>query len=96
VPTGVPKTGYMTVEMAKNAARTIVADITGKPVSEPEPLGVLCLVDMGNSAVFAKAKPLLPPRQETVWKKGIIYKWGKHAFERYFLWKMKNGLTQLP
>ena len=96
VPTGVPKTGYMTVEMAKDAARTIVADITGMPVSEPEPLGVLCLVDLGDSAVLAKAKPLLPPRQEAVWKKGIIYKWGKHAFERYFLWKMKNGLTQLP
>ncbi len=96
VPTGVPKTGYMTVEMAKNAARTIVADIAGMPVSEPEPLGVLCLVDLGDSAVLAKAKPLLPPRQEAVWKKGIIYKWAKHAFERYFLWKMKNGLTQLP
>ena len=96
VPTGVPKTGYMTVEMAKDAAKTIVADITGKPAAEPEPLGVLCLVDMGDSAVFARAKPLLPPRQEAVWKKGIVYKWGKHAFEKYFLWKIKNGLTQLP
>ncbi len=96
IPTGVPKTGYMTVEMAKDAAKTIVSDITGKPVSEPEPLGVMCLVDMGDSAVFAKAKPLLPPRQEAVWKKGIVYKWGKHAFEKYFLWKMKNGLSQLP
>ncbi|MEE8329000.1 MAG: FAD-dependent oxidoreductase [Thermodesulfovibrionia bacterium] len=96
VPTGVPKTGYMTVEMAKDAARTIVADIAGRPVSEPEPLGVLCLVDMGDTAILVKAKPLLPPRQEAMWKKGIIYKWGKHAFERYYLWKIKNGLTQLP
>ncbi len=71
------------VEMAKDAAKTIVADITGKPVTEPEPLGVLCLVDMGDSAVFARAKPLLPPRQEAVWKKGIVYKWGKYAFEKY-------------
>jgi len=96
VPTGVPKTGSMTVEMAKDAAKAIASDITGKPVSEPEPLGVLCLVDMGDSAVFARAKPLLPPRQEAVWTKSIVYKWGKHAFERYFLWKMKNGLSQLP
>ncbi|MEF9437684.1 MAG: MMPL family transporter, partial [Candidatus Mariimomonas ferrooxydans] len=46
---------------------------------------VLCLVDMGDTAIFAKAKPLLPPRQEAVWKKGIIYKWGKHAFEKYYM-----------
>lgn len=96
VPTGVPKTGYMTVEMAKDAAKTIVADITGKPVSEPEPLGVMCLVDLGDSGVYIKAKPLLPPRQEAVWKKSVTYKWAKHAFEKYYLWKMKNGLTQLP
>jgi len=96
VPTGVPKTGQMTVEMAKDAAKTIVSDISGKPAPEPEPLGVLCLMDMGDSAVLMQASPLLPPRQKAVLKKSIMYKWGKHAFERYFLWKMKNGLTQLP
>ncbi len=96
VPTGVPKTGYMTVKMAKDAAKTIVSDITGKPATEPEPLGVMCLVDMGDSGVYASAKPLLPPRQEAVWKKSIAFKWGKYAFEKYFLWKMRYGLTQLP
>ena len=31
VPTGVPKTGFMTVKMAKIAAATISSDILGKP-----------------------------------------------------------------
>ena len=31
VPTGVPKTGFMTVKMAKTAAATIASDIKGKP-----------------------------------------------------------------
>lgn len=96
VPTGVPKTGSMTVDMAKDAAKAIAADIKGNPVSEPDPLGVLCLMDMGSSAAMMKATPVLPPRQDAVLRKGIIYKWGKHAFERYFLWKIRNGLTQLP
>jgi sulfide:quinone oxidoreductase len=96
VPTGVPKTGYMTVEMAKVAAKTIVADITGKAATEPDPLGVLCLMDMGNSAAIMKAKPVLPPRQEAELKSGIMYKWMKHGFEKYYLWKIKRGLTQLP
>jgi sulfide:quinone oxidoreductase len=96
VPTGVPKTGNMTIEMAKEAAKTIAADIRGRPVSEPEPLGVLCLMDMGNSAALMKAKPVLPPRQEAELKSGIMYKWMKHGFEKYYLWKIKNGFTQLP
>ena len=32
VPTGVPKTGFMTVKMAKTAAATIFADIKGSPL----------------------------------------------------------------
>src|SRR5208337_2434522 len=37
VPTGVPKTGYMTVRMAKVAARAIVSDITGGTPPEEIP-----------------------------------------------------------
>lgn len=96
VPTGVPKTGYMTVKMAKTASRAIVSDIKGSAPPEEIPIDVLCLMDMGDSAAYMKASPVLPPRQESVFRKSIVFRTLKHGFERYFLWKMKHGLSGLP
>ncbi len=96
VPTGLPKTGYMTVEMAKVAAKTIASEVLGKSPPEPEPLGAVCLMDMGNTAALMVAKPVVPPRQKALLKAGIQYRWLKAAFERYYLWKIRHGLTQLP
>ncbi len=96
IPTGVPKTGFMTVRMAKTAAATIVSDVTGKAPPTPEELGVVCLMDMGKTAAIMKAYPVLPPRQSSYMKKAIWAKWMKIGFERYFLWKMKRGLASLP
>jgi sulfide:quinone oxidoreductase len=96
IPTGVPKTGFMTVKMAKTAAYSIAAEISGSPAPASYEMDVLCLMDMGNTASLMQAKPLLPPRQESALKEGIIYKWGKIAFEKYFMWKIKHGLSNLP
>jgi sulfide:quinone oxidoreductase len=96
VPTGVPKTGYMTVKMAKTSALAIAADLSGSTQPQEVPIDVLCLMDMGNTAAYMKAAPVLPPRQESVFKEGIRFKWGKIAFEKYFLWKIKHGLSRLP
>lgn len=96
VPTGVPKTGFMTVRMAKTAAATIAADISGSAQPQETPIDVLCLMDMGDTAAYMKAAPVLPPRQESVFKEGKWFKWGKVAFERYFLYKVRNGLSNWP
>ncbi|GAB4418337.1 MAG: FAD/NAD(P)-binding oxidoreductase [Thermodesulfovibrionales bacterium] len=96
VPTGVPKTGYMTVKMARMASVTISAEIRNQKLPTPEELSVICLMDMGNTAAYMKAKPVLPPRQESLLKKSIWYRSLKVGFERYFLWKMKHGLSNLP
>lgn len=96
VPTGVPKTGYMTVKMAKTAAATIAADLTGKTPPSADELGVVCLMDMGKTAAIMKAYPVLPPRQSSYMKKTVWAKVLKVQFEKYFLWKMKRGLSQLP
>jgi len=96
VPTGVPKTGFMTVKMAKTAAATIYSDIKGTPPPPMDELSVVCLMDMGNTAAFMKASPVLPPRQSSFTKKGVWAKWMKVGFEKYFLYKMKNGLSNLP
>ncbi len=96
VPTGVPKTGHMTVNMAKTASRAIASDIAGSAVPEEAPIGVKCLMDMGNTAAYMRADPVLPPRQESVFEEGRRFRWAKLAFERYFLWKMKNGFSNWP
>ena len=96
VPTGVPKTGHMTVNMAKAASRVIVSDITGGTAPEEEPIGVKCLMDMGDTAAYMRADPVLPPREESVFEEGRQFRWAKLAFEKYFLWKMKKGLSNLP
>ncbi len=96
VPTGVPKTGYMTVRMAKTVAMTIASEIKNERIPEPEEMEAVCLMDMGDTALYMKAKPVLPPRQEAVFKEGIQYRWLKSAFERYYLWKIRHGLSNLP
>lgn len=96
VPTGVPKTGFMTVKMAKTAAATIAADITGMVPPSTDELGVVCLMDMGRTAALMKAYPVLPPRQSSYMKKAVWVKLLKVQFEKYFLWKMKRGLSNLP
>jgi sulfide:quinone oxidoreductase len=53
-------------------------------------------MDMGNTAAIMKAYPVLPPRQSSYMKKAIWAKWMKIGFEKYFLWKMKNGVSNLP
>jgi sulfide:quinone oxidoreductase len=96
VPTGVPKTGDMTVRMAKSAAAAIAADVTGRAPPPADELGLVCLMDMGNTAAIMKAYPVLPPRQSSYLRKAVWARWLKLAFERYFLWKMRNGLSGLP
>jgi sulfide:quinone oxidoreductase len=96
VPVGVPKTGFMTVKMAKTAAASIASDIKGLTPPSAEELSVMCIMDMGNTAAFMKASPVLPPRQESITKKGIWARWLKVSFEKYFLWKMRHGMSNLP
>ncbi|MEK6692234.1 MAG: sulfide:quinone reductase, partial [Nitrospirota bacterium] len=96
VPTGVAKTGYMTVKMAKTAANAIASEISGQTLPGDIPIDVVCLMDMGNTAVIMKARPVLPPRQKSELKESIIYRWMKIGFEKYYLWKLKHGLSNLP
>ncbi|MBU3937619.1 MAG: FAD-dependent oxidoreductase [Proteobacteria bacterium] len=96
VPTGVPKTGYMTVQMAKAAAFNIAADCNNTTPLAVEDLNILCLLDMGGTGALMFAEPILPPRQRSLLKKGRWVPWAKAGLERYFLWKMRHGLSQLP
>ncbi len=96
VPTGVPKTGFMTEKMARYASASIASRITGKAVEEPDPVGAVCIMDMGDTAALMQASPVLPPRQSAKLKEGIHYRWAKQAFEKYYMWKIRKGMMQLP
>jgi sulfide:quinone oxidoreductase len=95
VPTGVPKTGYMTEHMAKIAAGNIAAEIN-KEEKKSEKIGVVCFLDMGDSAILMSASPVLPPRDTFKLKKHRVFHWFKVFFEKYYLWKMRHGYTWLP
>lgn len=99
IPTGVPKTGYMTVRMAKVAAANIAAELENRPPpggEEINELTVICLLDMGKTATLMLADPVLPPRQRTILHKKRWVRWAKAGLERYFLWKMRHGRSSLP
>ena len=98
IPTGVPKTGYMTEHMSKVVAHNIAADILGRkahalPVNK---LNIICIADLGKKAAFMTAKPALPPREKTYLRKGRWARLVKITFERYFLLKLKRGAMFLP
>lgn len=96
IPTGVPKTGYMSVRMAKTVAMTITSEVMGQGTASPYEMDVVCIMDMGNTAAYMSARPLLPPRQDITLKKALWAKWMKAWFERYFMFKIRHGLTNLP
>lgn len=95
VPTGVSKTGYMTERMALAAARNIAAEIKGS-AKESKPLGVICVLDMGDTATLMTAEPVLPPRNKFFLKKNRLFHVGKLLFEKYYMWKIKLGAVWLP
>ncbi len=95
VPVNFPKTGHMTVQMAKSAAHNIAADVQGGERVTRPPF-VHCIMDMGNTAARMQADPVRPPRNYVRMSVGRRWLWAKKAYEPYFLWKMKAGRTWLP
>ena len=94
VPTGIPKTGVMIEAMAVAAAVNIRSQLDGaQPQRVPE-WNALCAADTGdgNSMGFV-AIPQIPPRNVTIAKRGIWVHWGKIVFEKYFLRKIRNGVS---
>lgn len=95
VPVNFPKTGHMTVQMAKAAARNIASDLQGGERVTRPPF-VHCIMDMGDTAARMQADPVRPPRNRVGMSMGRRWLWAKRAYEPYFLWKMKTGSTWWP
>ncbi|HWE37536.1 MAG TPA: FAD-dependent oxidoreductase [Isosphaeraceae bacterium] len=93
VPCGVPKTGYLTEEMAKVAAHNIAAAILGgTEVHLPfASIDAKCILDAGNTGVIMTADHILEPRGHAWLIPGPEAHWAKLAFETYFLATHKHG-----
>ena len=97
VPTGVPKTGWMSEVMGKVVADNIAADITG---GEPRELPFgdirpLCIMDAGNQGMIIGLDRVFKPRKFEVMLPGPWSHWAKLAFERYFLASRRRGMVAL-
>ncbi|WNC52621.1 MULTISPECIES: FAD-dependent oxidoreductase [unclassified Thermosynechococcus] len=99
VPMGLPKTGQMTEEMAIAASHNIAVAL-GELAADPvvPTLDALCFADFGDTGIAYIAAPVIP---ETLGQKrrlayaiqGLWVSWVKAVFERYFLLKMRWGLS---
>jgi len=94
VPTGAPKTGYMIESMVSAAVHNIKADIENDPKRETATWNAICLADMGDTGVAFVALPQMAPRDVTWAKKGKWVHLAKIALEKYFLQKMKLGISE--
>ncbi|MDD5434341.1 MAG: FAD/NAD(P)-binding oxidoreductase [Nitrospira sp.] len=94
VPTGVPKTGYMIESMVSAVAHNIKASVNGEAASSKPTWNALCLADMGNTGIAFAAIPQNPPRNVTWAKKGKWVHLAKVGFEKYFIRKMKKGVSE--
>ena len=94
VGTGAPKTGYMIETMVTAIVHNIAADIAGQPADTKATWNAICLADMGDTGAAFVALPQIPPRNVNWFKKGKWVHLAKIAFEKYFLYKMKNGSSE--
>lgn len=94
VPTGAPKTGFMIESMVTTIVENIAAESAGKPADFEGTWNAVCLADMGDTGAAFVALPQIPPRNVTWTKMGKWVHYAKIAFEKYFLYKMRNGTSE--
>jgi sulfide:quinone oxidoreductase len=97
VPAGVPKTGYMSEQMAKVAAQNIAADLGhGSPRDVPvDELGAICILDGGDSGIIMKTDRVLGDARHPHLIAGPQAHWAKVAFERFFIATRRRGAVRI-
>jgi sulfide:quinone oxidoreductase len=94
VPVGAPKTGYMIESMVTATAHNIADELAGKEPTHKATWNALCLADFGDSGVAFLAKPQIPPRNVTWSAEGKWVHWAKIGFEKYFMRKIRKGVSE--
>jgi sulfide:quinone oxidoreductase len=94
VPTGAPKTGYMIETMVTAIVHNVRNEVMGQKPTDTGTWNAICLADLGDTGIAFVAMPQIPPRNVSWMKKGRWVHWAKVAFEKYFLRKMKKGVSE--
>ena len=94
IPTGAPKTGFMIESMVTTIVRNIQAELKGEAPDFEGTWNAVCLADMGDTGAAFVALPQIPPRNVTWTKIGKWVHLAKIGFEKYFLYKMRNGTSE--
>lgn len=94
VPTGTPKTGYMIESMVTATAHNIRDELDGKQPTHKGTWNALCLADFGDSGIAFLAMPQIPPRNVQWASRGRWVHLAKIAYEKYFIRKVRKGLSE--
>lgn len=96
VPCGVPKSGYLSEEMAKLVAYNIAADIDGEKrvALDPQSIDAKAILDAGDGGLILAADRFLSPREHAWVIPGPEAHWAKLAYERWFIATRSIGLIR--
>ncbi len=94
VPTGAPKTGYMIESMVTATAHNIAAQLKGLQPDARATWNAICLADFGDGGIAFVALPQIPPRNVNWYAQGKWVHVAKLVFEKYFMRKMKKGMSE--
>ncbi len=94
VAVGVPKTGYMIESMVAAASKNIGQLLRGQEPSHEPTWNAFCLADFGDGGVAFLAQPQNPPRNKNWASEGKWVHWAKIGFEKYFLRKIRKGISE--
>lgn len=94
VPTGCPKTGYMIETMVTASVHNIRDIIDGKEPTHEGSWAAMCLADFGDTGAAFVAIPQIPPRNVNWTSTGKWVHVAKIAFEKYFLRKVRKGISE--
>lgn len=94
LPVGVPKTGFMIESMATATAANIAALLAGETPRAVATWNAVCLADFGDGGIAFVAQPQIPPRNVSWSAQGAWVHAAKVGFERYFLHKVRQGVSE--
>ncbi|MDZ7803249.1 MAG: hypothetical protein U5K34_04635 [Thiohalophilus sp.] len=80
--------------MVTAIVNNITAELDGKPVESTGTWNAFCLADLGDTGAAFVAIQQIPPRNVTWFKKGKWVHWAKIGFEKYFIYKVKRGISE--
>ncbi len=94
VPCGVPKTGFMIESMVTATATNIARLVAGQKPNARGSWNAVCLADFGDGGVAFVAQPQIPPRNVNWSSSGLWVHAAKIGFEKYFLRKIRTGVSE--